>query len=97
MSTQELLTRLILIGGALMTSLSTFWKFLHPGGSFRFGGFSSSALSLGFGFCNITPPPDWSDCSTSDASQRLLRGLIGSVQDQLVYVRYSGTTVHQGI
>lgn len=52
------------IGGALTTPLSTFWKFLHPGGFFGFAaGLSSSTLSLGSDVLLVTPPPDWSDCS----------------------------------
>jgi hypothetical protein len=55
-----------------MTSLSTFWKFLQPGGFFGFGFLSSSALS--FAFWSVTfAPPDWSGYSMSGASRQPIR------------------------
>src|SRR5579863_2310289 len=81
-------------GGALMTCLSSFLKRRYS--RVFVMRFSSSTLSLGFG-SDITPPPDWSEYSKSDASRRPNRELYRSALGLYRGVRCSGTIVRQGI
>jgi hypothetical protein len=85
------------IGGALMTCLRSLRKFRYSRVFLMSCSLSSSTLSFGFGSCDITPPPDWSGYSKSDASRRPIRVLCGSVPHPWLRVRCSGMTAHRGI
>jgi len=85
------------IGGALMTFLRSFRNFRYSGVVLMSRWLSSSAFSLGFGSCDITPPPDWSEFSNRGASRRPIRELCGSAPYPYRGVHCSETIVRQGI
>lgn len=82
-------------GGALRTFLSSRRNFRYAGVC-AMSDFSSSALSFGFG-SDITPPPDWSEYSTSGAYRLPTQALSQSAPAKLVPARYNGTLAHRGI
>ena len=80
------------IGGDFITCLSTFWKFLHPGGLFDSGLFPSSSFSRGFGIV-ISPSPG----RKSGASRLRNQESFGNALRPSNAARCNGRIAHQGI
>ena len=77
-----------------MTCLSNCLN-LRYSGVLLMSGLFSSALSFCSG-SDITPPPDWSDDSRSNAFQRPIQELYGSVRRQCHGARCNERIAHQG-